>query len=290
MAMKTLLLPLYGEPIDQVTLSTAIALARRFSMHMDMVVARADATAVLSFVGSSALGLAFVTATLLEEFEKQEAARISRAMRHFTDFCRDEEVTATDEPPGPEGVSARWREVRGSTSDVILKMGRTRDLAVVANPTPGDRFLSGELAGLFELGRPLLVAGTPAPKTIGRRIAIAWKDAPEAARAVAMAMPLLVKAEKISVFSVDEEDGQSGRASLDSLVDQLRWHRLTVEGQALSSEGRPAREIFLKSAQAANADLVVMGAYGRSRIGETIFGGFTHDMLRGAPLPLLMAH
>lgn len=125
-------------------------------------------------------------------------------MRHFTDFCRDAQVTATDEPPGPEGVSARWWEVRGSASDVILKMGRTRDLVVVANPTPGDRFLSGELAGLFELGRPLLVAGTPAPKPVGRRIAIAWKGVPEAARAVAMAMPLLAKAEKISVFSVDE--------------------------------------------------------------------------------------
>lgn len=286
--MKTLLLPLFGEPIDQVTLSTAIALARRFSMHMDMIVARADATAVFSSVGSSALGLAFVTPTLLEEFETQEAARITRAMRHFTDFCRDEKVTATDEPPGPEGVSARWWEVRGSAADVILRMGRVRDLVVVANTAPGDRFLFGELAELFELGRPLLLAATPVPKSVGRRIAIAWKDALEAARAVAMAMPLLARAEKISIFSVDEEDGRSGRASLDPLLDQLRWHRFAVEGTALSRGGRPVREVFLEAAENASADLVVMGAYGHSRIRETVFGGFTHDMLRGAPLPMFM--
>jgi nucleotide-binding universal stress UspA family protein len=124
-------------------------------------------------------------------------------------------------------------------------------------------------------------------KSIGRRIAIAWKSVPEAARAIGAAMPLLAKAQQISIFSIQEEQN---RQSLDLLIEQLRWHRLPVEGRVISRRGRSAPEVLLKAVTDMTADLLVMGAYGQSRVRETIFGGFTHHMLGGVQLPVFMLH
>jgi nucleotide-binding universal stress UspA family protein len=102
-------------------------------------------------------------------------------------------------------------------------------------------------------------------------------------------MPLLEKAETIFVLSI-EEDESTGQTSLERLVEQLRWHRLPVEGKAISHRGLPAPEEFLKAAADAEADLIVMGAYGHSRMREMVFGGFTQHVLRGTSFPIFMQH
>jgi len=101
-------------------------------------------------------------------------------------------------------------------------------------------------------------------------------------------MPLLAKAEQISVFSIEEELNR--QTSLDLLIKQLRWHRLPVEGRVISPRSQPAPEALLSAAMDMKADLLVMGAYGHGRVRETIFGGFTHHMLSGVHLPIFMLH
>jgi len=135
-----------------------------------------------------------------------------------------------------------------------------------------------------------------APQTMSRggfnRIAIAWKDTPEAARALTAAMPLLEKGREMHVCSANESGspGTEGIDSSDRIVRCLRWHGLNVHGHFVSPADRTPADAVLRGAQEVSASLLVMGAYGHSRVREFVFGGFTRRVLHGAELPVLLFH
>jgi nucleotide-binding universal stress UspA family protein len=155
---------------------------------------------------------------------------------------------------------------------------------------PGDDALARSTleALLLETGRPLLIpaAATP-PADFADHIAIAWKPTPQAARAVAFAMPLLAQAAKITILSVEEDDSRRDEAA--RLVRYLGWHGITANINRITagSEGAPAT---LLTAAKARSGLLVMGGYGHTRLREWVFGGFTQGALDYAELPVLMAH
>ncbi len=119
------------------------------------------------------------------------------------------------------------------------------------------------------------------------RIAIAWKPTPQAARAVAAAMPLLVQASEITVISVEEE--AAARDDAGRLARSLAWHGLAATTLPLKPSAEGAAATLLAGARD-RADLLVMGGYGHSRLREWVFGGFTQHVLADAPIPVLLAH
>ena len=128
-------------------------------------------------------------------------------------------------------------------------------------------------------------SGTPADDLF-RRIAVAWKPTPQAARAVAFAMPFLARAGAVTVLTAEEKDDHP--VDLDSVIAYLDEHGAKAEGQQVASSEGDAAAAVLRAAR--DTSLLVMGAYGRSRVGEWIFGGFTRTAVRESPIPLLMAH
>ena len=168
--------------------------------------------------------------------------------------------------------------------------GLTSDLAIAPRGVPeSDAVARSTLeALLLETGRPLLIPGSAAlPADFAERIAIAWKPTPQAARAVAFAMPFLANAKEITILTVEEEEGRNDAA--ERLVSQLAWHgvRSTVARLIPGSAGAAAT---LLTAATARAGLLVMGGYGHTRLREWVFGGFTQLVLDSATLPVLMAH
>jgi nucleotide-binding universal stress UspA family protein len=123
-------------------------------------------------------------------------------------------------------------------------------------------------------------------------IAVAWKDAREAAVAMTAAMPLLARANRIEILSVSEQEGDEQKCldCSESIVDQLRWHELNAYGRVVLPAGRSAPQAVLETAHGLEADLLVMGAYGRSRLREFLLGGFTQRVLEGVDLPVFAAH
>jgi nucleotide-binding universal stress UspA family protein len=119
-------------------------------------------------------------------------------------------------------------------------------------------------------------------------IVVAWKAAPEAARAVTAAMPLLSAAKQILIVTVAEEQGLSDEEGA-RLATSLRWHGLNASARHLQPDTGGAANTLLAAAREHRA-WIVMGAYGRSRLREWIFGGFTRHVLRGAEIPVLMMH
>lgn len=138
-------------------------------------------------------------------------------------------------------------------------------------------------------GRPVLIAPARAPSRLSGTVAVAWKNRPEAARAVAAARPFIELADRVVIISV-EEDAETNERSCEMLRYALSWHNPKTIVRHLKQEGRPPVETLLDAAGAVEADLLVMGGYGHSRIREVIFGGFTRHILTGADLPILMAH
>jgi nucleotide-binding universal stress UspA family protein len=119
-------------------------------------------------------------------------------------------------------------------------------------------------------------------------IVIAWKAAPEAARAVTAAMPLITTAKQVQILTVAEEAGLSDQEGA-RLMSSLRWHGVDVSTRHLQPGAAGAADTLLAAARDLGA-LVVMGAYGHSRLREWVFGGFTRHVLRAAEVPVLMMH
>ena len=163
----------------------------------------------------------------------------------------------------------------------------TADLIIVPPPSadePSSRWTFNSL--LFDTGRPVLMPVGALSHNLFRRVAVAWKPTPQAARALAFAMPLLVRAGAVTVLTAEENEHQP--ADLDSVIAYLGDHGVKAEGQRLSSSEGGAAAAVLREAQ--HASLLVMGAYGRTRIGEWVFGGFTRTVIRESQVPVLMAH
>jgi len=141
---------------------------------------------------------------------------------------------------------------------------------------------------LFGSGRPVLISPATALAALPETIIIAWKATPEAARAVGVAMPLLSTAKQILIITVAEDQGLSDEEGA-RLLTSLRWHGFNVSMRRLPPGPQGAASTLLAAA-AEQAALVVMGAYGNSRLRQWIFGGFTRYILRGAEVPVLMMH
>jgi nucleotide-binding universal stress UspA family protein len=146
---------------------------------------------------------------------------------------------------------------------------------------------------LFGSGRPLMVVPPDwEAGPIGANVVIGWNATREAARALADARPLIERAEKTTIVTVDAKSGLSGHGQAPGANAAAHLARcgLNVEVRNLDGMGRDEAAALIEECRALGADLLVVGGYGRARLQEIIFGGVTRDLIRSAPLPVFMAH
>src|SRR3989449_4208278 len=198
-----------------------------------------------------------------------------------------------DEIVRRNALGSEWRSVPYFSSDAGVH-ARYADLAVVARPHP-----AGQTAGppglveslVLTSGRPVIVL--PPHSTASRlsRILVGWNAGREAVRAVADALPLLVRAAAVEVLVIDPERHRAdhGQEPGGGIARYLARHGARVEVRRLSSDGEDVGRLLLSHAAAFGADLLVMGAYGHARLNELIFGGVTRTALHDAGLPVLMS-
>src|SRR5262249_52861061 len=147
----------------------------------------------------------------------------------------------------------------------VAELGRSADLLIIGRRTddPGVSVDTIETA-LFGSGRPVLISPAAALAALPETIVIAWKATPEAARAVGVAMPLLSTAKQILIITVAEDQGLSDEEGV-RLLAALRWHGFNVSMRRLPPGPQGAASTLLAAAAEPGA-LVVMGAYGNSRM------------------------
>ena len=288
--IKTLLVPATGGSTDDVVFASALAVARAFDAHLNFLHVRVDAAAMAATMAQDGGGAAMITG-LVDRIDEEASQREERAKQLFQRFCERERLI-TMEAPSPGGKadpSAQWLREVGDEAYWVVEHGRSADLLVMgrAREDEGVSIDTIERA-LLGSGRPLLLPPASGLAALPETVVIAWKAAPEAARAVAAAMPLLHAAKQIVILTVAEERGASDDEST-RLVTALRWHGLNASTRHLQPGPAGAADTLLAAA-CAESGLVVMGAYGHSRMREWIFGSFTQRVLRGAEVPVVMMH
>jgi nucleotide-binding universal stress UspA family protein len=288
--IKTILLPATGNETDVSAFAVALRAARSFAAHLDVLHVRLDPIEVAVAMAADIGGGGALSSGLIEQLEQEVREREARAHRIFSEFCAREGLTIAASPAeGRAKPSAQWHVETGQEPRWIAAYGMTADLIVASRGSGDDAALRSILeAVLLESGRPLLIPGAAAPVVMmAERIAIAWKPTPQAARAVALAMPFLTRTKEIVVMTVEEEEGR--RDDADRLARSLAWHGLAATVERLTPGAHGAAETLL-AAVGTKAGLLVMGGYGHSRLREWVFGGFTQRVLADAPLPVLIAH
>lgn len=178
-------------------------------------------------------------------------------------------------------VATEWREALDNPNHALVATARIADLIITGaaqGASSGDSYRTvdpGTLA--LRAGRPLLITSSGAEHAPTGRIVVAWKDTREARRAVADAVPLMAMADDVIVVTVDSEPGDRTTAGIKDVATFLASHGITARTEVLKADDESDKLIdFLSSA---NADLIVSGAYGHSRIREWVFGGVTRSLL-----------
>lgn len=267
-------------------LDCANAFAQRFDARIDTVLAEADIRNSLALAadGMGAAVIEDIVETAERVTRDQRTAVLEIVIARRVAYGVMETAVAParrcltfetliDDPAGRE----------------LLARARLADLIVTPQPKPEGAMAitpSGFDAAvlLLEAGRPVLIAppvgGTPALS----RIAFAWNGSKEAAHALAAALPIMYQADRVSVMV-------SAKTEPGPLLDYLALHGVrTAPPVVIDAGSSEAGAALLAAARNEAADLLVMGAYGRSRLREMILGGATLDVLRHATMPVMLMH
>jgi nucleotide-binding universal stress UspA family protein len=280
MPLQTILVPTEPHDLMTSTLETALLLARKFDSYIEGFALR---PAIDNFVAMDPIsGMAMATV------KQRDAEAATQAQSLFEGFMQAHQVPRSVEAKA--ALAWSWFDAAPDGDDVVGSYGRVFDALVLGRPSDdpqGPRMLTLE-AALFESGRPVLIAPPSPPRQLGENVLIAWNCSTEQARTTAFAMPLLRRAAKVTVLTVEGATvpGPSGA----QMARTLALNGIPAEAVNLKPERRSAGEVILARARELGCDLLVKGAYTQSRLRQMIFGGTTRHILANATLPVLMAH
>jgi nucleotide-binding universal stress UspA family protein len=283
MTFKTILVNLNNEPRVSELIAAAAAIARPTEAHV-----------IGLYVMPPLLMPSDVIMPMGAEFyEEQVVEHRAQAERIKTIFDR---LTAG------EPFVAEWRthgDVRSayeSIADGVIEQSRAAELVIVSQARDGkDPPMLTDIAErvALESGRPVLVIPSSwLSREYGRDIAVAWNDSREATRAAFDALPLLARAKKVRLITVGETTDGDRKNTIPSaeVASTLARHGLDVEVETLTNADRHTGNAILSRVVADGSDLLVMGAYGHSRLREFVLGGATRDVLKHMTVPVLMSH
>ena len=193
-------------------------------------------------------------------------------------------------------LQGEWRVSHGDTVEVLCHAARWSDLVVLERPQLNPDAPTGwgvVSRTVFGAAAPVVVV--PESSTLERaatHIVVAWNRSREAALAIRGALPLLCLAERVTVLEGEPVENPFGLRHLPQL-DLRAWlvrHGVAAEFQAFKPLSKERGAALLESAHALSGNLIVMGAWGHSRITELVLGGTTRHLFQSSDLPLLVAH
>lgn len=180
----------------------------------------------------------------------------------------------------------------GEISGRIADHANSADITVIGGAMANDLQLARRIIDgvLFRSSCPLMLLPKRMIATLRpKRIVVGWNGQREAWIAVRASMNLLQNATGVHIAVVGIDQGTSGNGSSADLADFLSRRGVEVVIDRLEDGDDPAI-VLQRHAEGIGAELIVMGAYGHSRLGERILGGTTETMLRHPVIPVLMAH
>ncbi|CZF80662.1 Universal stress protein family protein [Grimontia celer] len=283
MTIKTIIMPFASHAYARERLEGALNVARYFGAHLDVLHAKINPRQLLP-EESQLISDEFykridqiVSDYVSEDFESVREA--------FDEACKSLGISQQAATPGQTQSTSFWHDVPGFRGEVVAERGKISDLTVVPQPKRGKTSVSFE-AAILHSGKPVLVMPRTQTAFSPKSVVIAWNGDTQAVRAVAAAMPLLKRAEKVTIIT--SERSETKRPTQKGLRDYLALHGIDGECVVFKSGRMRVPQALLETANQHNADLIVCGAYAHQRIHQQMFGDVTKTLLRKSTLPLLM--
>ena len=289
MEIRRIFVPLFGSENDNITLSTAFAVAKQLKAHADVYFVCEQTSGTLPYLGIGE----YLTPDVDEAFKRQVATEAHQAATEaretFQRLCAELEIEEVQEPRGPGTPSTRLQTIVGHAEIILPRLVRLSDMGVFSGPFRHNHLAPNLLEKtLLGSGRPLLFTPWQSIAEGLKKVAIGWNGSAPVARAVLAAQPFLKQAERIDVLYVSDDTPDVAPAQ--QLVEYLSWHGLQSRDHALQRNETETGQTLLDAACELNADLFVMGAYAHNWYEEIVLGGTTRFVLENTQIPLFVMH
>lgn len=274
--IKDILLVLPADAKDSAALDYSLAAARTFEAHLAGAAIVHDLIVPGTVFDSAA-------ASLLAEFRRQSEIAARAAIGRFEERCRREGQAL-------ESITLDSREF--GSGETLARQARRFDVTILGRTSAegGEDDVLVE-AALFKSGRPVVVVPSPNGRPFKLdRVLVCWDGSASATRALADAMPLLHRADRVEIVTVTPDTKPSGLVPGTDIARHLSRHGVKVEIVNLVADKMTVAARILAHAADHAADLVVMGGYGHSRLREFVLGGMTREILETTTVPTLMSH
>lgn len=274
MSVKTILLHLNNDPQLESRIETALNLAALHGAHIKALYTIAQVTVPTSFMG-------YVPPEFIEQSkvsEEKEAAEAKAKLDKLASVAGQEVELVIEE---------------GYSPDLINEHAVAVDLVIIGQGDPDaennmqSQYIADEL--VVSSPRPVLVIPyTGEYKLFGKHVLVAWNNSREASRALHEALPFLKNADNVTLLSVNADKDES--YEIDHVLAHLKRHGVDAIFKAGIWPDIKVGDALLDALVDYSADMLVMGAYGHSRLREMILGGATQSTLAHMTAPVLFAH
>ena len=265
----------YPEPTPVSVVEDAVSVAAALGAHIAALSCEMHVQVPGHFISGSVVGLPGVI-----------AGEAGKSRKNAQDLLAAFEAAAAKSGVSHESILQKCKSFE--VPDLLVEYARLRDLTIM--PASNDRWYAE--AVIFGSGKPTLIlpeSPRPRPFELGT-VAVAWDFSRAAARAVADAIPLLEKAKKVRVVTVLNEKHMDNKHSAEELSKNLSRHGIDVVLDRVDAKGRRIGDVLEAYVASYASDMLVMGAYGHSRLREFVLGGATKSLLLKPPLPILFSH
>lgn len=281
MSIKDVMLALTTYPRATATnvVDYAVAFAEFMNCRMTAFVADIKMDVPRSVFGNSLLNVSGMVAAEIRKSKDNAQALLA----------------AFDAEADKRGVAHETIHETASTArigELMAEYARLKDLTIAPIPADDsvDEWYAETIA--FRSGRPVLIV----PESLAQpgfrldSVAVAWDYSRTAARAVADAIPLLQRAKSVRIVTVTHEKTFDASRATYELATHLSRHGVSVTVDEVDAAGRDIGTVLTQFVVANKIDLLVMGAYGHSRLREFILGGATKSMMAKPPVPVFLSH
>lgn len=271
--MKSVLLHIQDDNGLEARLQAALAIVRATNGHLSCI----HVTPINAYVAFDGFGGVFVMSDILKTLEENETkirVQIEERLAH-------------------EDVSWDYNQITADTTQMLVSHGALNDLIIVGR---GRHLETTAALGIAIIGDILHATRTPLliqPEKqnsfdpLGPAL-VAWNGSFESANAMRFALPILKLASAVHIVTV--EDQKETPFPSVTASEYLSRHGISSDLHSQNVDSRSVGDALIEAAETLGASYLVMGAYGHSRAREYLFGGVTRHMLKGCPIPLLIAH
>ncbi len=275
--MRNILLPFeYIETIPHL-IDCAVSLAKKYNSSVNGVAIHQRIDSFIAQEGS------IIFDSLHHDENTGEAEKFKQKFTHHMG-----ELVNSD--PELKDLKYKWLSDELQNQKYLGDLSRVYNVVIISRPYQElqSASLSSIQTILFDGGRPVMLIPMNKQIDIGKEVVISWNCTTESSRAVFASLPILKKADNVTILTVEKviSDGPTG----EQVVELLSSHGIKSKAVTLSGDEKKIGEIILDYSQSVNADLIVKGAYTQSRLREIIFGGATRHLMLHSEIPIYLVN